>query len=192
MLTLRPGTPADAPALVAIHRAALDAALPGLARPWTEAETLAWFAGELLACNHPAWTHSGRDSPAQQKQGLHRPGDRQADAGRARHRTTIAEQAGQPVGYLALAGDEVLHLYVTPTLHRRGIGTTLLEMAKAAAPSGLTLACFRRNRAALAFYGRCGFRVTACRDATANTEGEPDMILAWTPPPLITRKGESA
>ncbi len=158
MIALRPGRPADAPALVAIHRAALDAALPGLARPWTEAETLAWFAGELLA----------------------------------QHRVTIAAEGGQPVGYLALAGDEVLHLYVTPTLHRRGIGTTLLEMAKAAAPSGLTLACFRRNRAALAFYGRCGFRVTACRDATANTEGEPDMILAWTPPPLITRKGESA
>ncbi len=119
MISLRPGSPADAPALVAIHRAALDAALPGLARPWTEAETLAWFAGELLA----------------------------------RHRVTVAERAGQPVGYLAQDGDEVLHLYVAPALHRRGIGTMLIETAMAAAPGGLRLACFRRNRAALAFYG---------------------------------------
>ena len=158
MTVLRPGTPADAPALVAIHRAALDAALPGLARPWTEAETLAWFAGELLA----------------------------------RHRVTVAEQAGQPVGYLALAGDEVLHLHVAPALHRRGIGTTLLETAKAAAPGGLRLACFRRNRTALAFYRRRGFRPIACRDATANAEGEGDVILAWAPPPSTPRQGESA
>jgi ribosomal protein S18 acetylase RimI-like enzyme len=142
MTLLRPGTPADAPALVAIHRAALDAALPGLARPWTEAETLAWFAGELLA----------------------------------RHRVTVAEQAGQPVGYLALAGDEVLHLHVTPALRRRGVG----------------LACFRRNRSALAFYRRRGFRPTACRDATATAEGERDVILAWAPPPPTPRQGESA
>ncbi|MBL6453831.1 GNAT family N-acetyltransferase [Belnapia sp. T6] len=158
MTVLRPGTPADAPALVAIQRAALDAALPGLARPWTEAETLAWFAGELLA----------------------------------RHRVFVAEQAGQPVGTLAQDGAEVLHLHVVPVLHRRGIGTMLTETAKAAAPGGLRLACFRRNRAALAFYERCGFRPIACRDATANAEGEEDVILAWTPPPLITREGESA
>jgi GNAT superfamily N-acetyltransferase len=163
MIALRPGRPADAPALVAIHRAALDTALPGLARPWTEAETLAWFAGELLA----------------------------------RCRTIVAEQAGQPVGYLARKGDEVLHLYVTPALHRQGIGTTLLETARAAAPGGLTLTCFRRNRAALAFYGRRGFRAIASRDATANAEGEPDVILAWAPPPnqhvpLGTREGETA
>ena len=46
MTGLRPASPADAPALVAIHRAGLDAARPGLASPWTEAGTLAWFAGE--------------------------------------------------------------------------------------------------------------------------------------------------
>jgi GNAT superfamily N-acetyltransferase len=162
-ITLRPGRPADAPALAAIHRAALDAALPGLVRPWTEAETLAWFAGELLA----------------------------------RCRVTVAEGAGQPVGYLAREGEELLHLYVTPSLHRRGIGAMLLERAKAAAPGGLRLACFRRNRAALAFHGQRGFRMIACRDATAHAEGEPDVILAWAPPPdqyvpLGTCEGETA
>ncbi|SDB72819.1 GNAT family N-acetyltransferase [Belnapia rosea] len=96
MIGLRPASPADAPALVAIHRAGLDAARPGLASPWTEAKTLAWFAGELP-------------------------------------------------GTLALEGDRVPGLIVTPTLHRRGTGAMTTETAKAAAPGCLRLACFRRT-----------------------------------------------
>jgi hypothetical protein len=44
---------------------------------------------------------------------------------------------------------------------------------------GLALYAFRRNHAALAFHGRHGIAVTACRDAAANDEAEPDLRLVW-------------
>ncbi|WP_431268489.1 GNAT family N-acetyltransferase [Dankookia sp. P2] len=53
-VTLRPGQPADAPALAQIHRAAREAALPGLREPWGEAAVAAWLRDTLLA-RHRVW-----------------------------------------------------------------------------------------------------------------------------------------
>lgn len=112
----------------------------------------------------------------------------------ARHRVMVAADARDaPQGYLGLsATGEVLHLYVAPSCHRRGLGSALLDWAKASSPGGLTLACFQRNRAALAFYRRHGFRIVATRGAAANEEGEPDAICAWSPPPPDPSRGENA
>jgi ribosomal protein S18 acetylase RimI-like enzyme len=121
--------------------------------------------------------------------GLHEPWTQAEVAGwigtmlLARHRVLVAADAAGPVGYLGTSAEgEVLHLHVAPAMHRQGIGTALIERAKAAAPGGLTLTCFQRNAAALAFYRRQGFHIVACRDASANEEAEPDVQCAWTPP----------
>ena len=93
--------------------------------------------------------------------------------------------AGSPVAYLGLdeARAEVLHLYVAPGFQGRGIGGRLLAEATAAAPGGLALHAFERNHAARRFYERHGFRAAERRPASANEEGEPDILYVLAPTP---------
>jgi GNAT superfamily N-acetyltransferase len=56
------------------------------------------------------------------------------------------------VGFKALEGDHVDHLYIAPLLQGRGIGDKLLAMAKELRPSGLTLWTFQRKARARRFY----------------------------------------
>ena len=91
----------------------------------------------------------------------------------------VVREGGAPVGFLALHGDDVDHLYVHPDAQRRGVGTALLEAAKARRPGGLELWAFQRNTPALAFYARHGFVERRRTDGSANEEREPDVRLAW-------------
>jgi GNAT superfamily N-acetyltransferase len=99
------------------------------------------------------------------------------------HQTVwVAEAAGQVVGVASLDGDDVLtQLYILPGHQGAGIGTTLLETAKAARPGGLRLYAFQRNTRARAFYERRGFVAVAFGDGSGNEEGEPDVLYAWQP-----------
>src|ERR671932_421047 len=69
----------------------------------------------------------------------------------------VVRRTGRVLRFLALRGSEVEHLYVHPSAQRRGVGTELLEAAKARRPHGLELWAFQRNAPALAFYARHGF-----------------------------------
>lgn len=91
----------------------------------------------------------------------------------------VVRRDGEPAGFLALCGDTIDHLYVRPDLRRHGIGTTLLEAAKARRPGGLELWAFQRNAAALAFYAKHGFGERFRTDGSANEEREPDVRLRW-------------
>ena len=62
------------------------------------------------------------------------------------------------VAFLALAGDEVDHLYVHPDQHRQGLGTALLLHAQEARKR-LELWVFQRNTGAVAFYEAHGFAI---------------------------------
>jgi ribosomal protein S18 acetylase RimI-like enzyme len=101
----------------------------------------------------------------------------------------LAEEARRPLGFLAIRrsrrhGWEVLEkLYVDPEAQNRGVGTALLEQAKALRPGGLVLWVFQQNTGARRFYERHGFRVVALRFGAAadNMEGEPDALYAWRP-----------
>lgn len=162
-IILRPGLAADAPALARIHHAARQQALPGLIEPWSEAEVARWLADVLIA----------------------------------RHQVRVAVAAGAgdlPLGYLGFdAGEgQVLHLYIAPDWQRRGLGSRLIEQAKAASPCGLSLFVFRRNHGARRFYERHGFRATIRREAAANEEGEPDVRYVWTPAPVTDPRGANA
>jgi ribosomal protein S18 acetylase RimI-like enzyme len=92
-----------------------------------------------------------------------------------------AREGGELVGFLALRGDDVDHLYVHPAAQRRGHGAALLEAAKARRPGGLELWAFQRNTPALAFYARHGFTERYRTDGADNEEREPDVRLAWRP-----------
>lgn len=97
----------------------------------------------------------------------------------------LAEEDGLPVGFLAIRrsrteGWEVLEkLYVEPEAQSRGIGTVLLDHAKALRPDGLHLWVFQKNIGAIRFYERHGFRLVKLTDGTGNMEHEPDALYAW-------------
>lgn len=91
----------------------------------------------------------------------------------------VAEEAGSVVGYAAVADGVLTALYLLAGVRRRGLGTRLLERAKAHSPRGLTLFAFQRNTDARAFYERHGFTVVDTNDGSRNMEREPDLSMRW-------------
>jgi GNAT superfamily N-acetyltransferase len=91
----------------------------------------------------------------------------------------LATIAGQAVGYLALVGDSLDHLYVGPAHQGGGVGSLLLAKAKALRPDGLRLYAFQRNQRARAFYEARGFVAVTFTDGAANEEREPDVLYEW-------------
>jgi GNAT superfamily N-acetyltransferase len=91
----------------------------------------------------------------------------------------VADIAGQPVGYLALVGDSLDHLYVGPLHQGRGVGSLLLAKAKALRPAGLRLYAFQKNIRARAFYEARGFMAVRFSDGASNEEKEPDVFYEW-------------
>ncbi|MFH9349558.1 GNAT family N-acetyltransferase [Kitasatospora sp. NPDC017646] len=97
-------------------------------------------------------------------------------------RVWLAEDAGTGalLGFAALDGDLLDHLYLRPDVRRRGIGTLLLEAVKEASPERLSLHVFQKNTGARAFYERHGFVLVDSDDGSRNEENEPDMTYRWT------------
>ncbi|MGW3245934.1 N-acetyltransferase family protein [Streptomyces sp. NPDC001070] len=93
-------------------------------------------------------------------------------------RVWVAEHAGTgaALGFAALEGDWLEHLYLRPDARGRGIGALLLDEVLRHHPDGpLSLHVFQRNAAARAFYERHGFRAVPGSESTVNEEGEPDL-----------------
>ena len=92
----------------------------------------------------------------------------------------IALAGDAPVGFLALVGELLSDLSVAPGAQGTGVGSALLEHAKARRPRGLTLWVFTSNRPAPAIYGRHGFAAIGGTDGD-DEEGAPDLHLQWLP-----------
>ena len=98
----------------------------------------------------------------------------------AAQQVLVAEgEEGGVAGYLALEGDLVTGLYVRAGDRRRGIGSALLEAAKARSPDGLRLWVFQPNTDAIRFYTRHGFRTLLETDGRDNDEKVPDQLMGW-------------
>lgn len=93
----------------------------------------------------------------------------------------VAEGDGRVVGFAGLEGDELSHLYVDPGAQGHGVGSELLDRAKALRPEGLELWVFQKNDGARRFYERHGFRLVRLTDGAENMEREPDARYAWRP-----------
>lgn len=93
----------------------------------------------------------------------------------------VAEVNERVVGFMALEGDHVDHLYIAPSFQGRGIGDKLLAMAKELRPGGLTLWTFQRNARARRFYEARGFVASEFNDGSRNVEREPDVLYVWLP-----------
>ena len=75
------------------------------------------------------------------------------------HRVTLAVLPSGLAGFVAASPESVSQLHVRVGLHRRGIGSTLLDLAKARSNGSLWLYAFARNLRACAFYEKHGFVV---------------------------------
>jgi GNAT superfamily N-acetyltransferase len=93
---------------------------------------------------------------------------------------TVAESGPQRTlcGFLARDQVELNALFVEAAARGSGIGTALLEQAKAECDR-LSLWTFEVNSGARRFYQRHGFRETARGDGSGNEEGLPDVRLEW-------------
>jgi GNAT superfamily N-acetyltransferase len=97
----------------------------------------------------------------------------------------VAEEEGKLLGFLAIRHSDkhdwetLEKLYVEPGEQNRGVGTALLDEAKALRPAGLCLWVFQKNEGARRFYERHGFRLVQLTDGSGNMEREPDALYAW-------------
>ena len=83
------------------------------------------------------------------------------------------------VGFLARRAHFIHALYLAPEARGRGLGSALIEDAKAESPH-LELWCFQANHPARAFYGARGFEVVEIGDGSGNDEKLPDLRLTWS------------
>ena len=91
----------------------------------------------------------------------------------------LGETEDELAGFAAIRGDWLDHLYVAPTWHGLGLGSTLLNAAKDGR-SRLDLWVFQRNEPARRFYERRGFRLVELTDGSTNEERMPDACYRWT------------
>ncbi|MCI0689302.1 MAG: GNAT family N-acetyltransferase [Sporichthyaceae bacterium] len=101
-----------------------------------------------------------------------------ADNVLGRHQVWVADTAGGPVGFCAVLGDLLGHIYVHPNWQGRGVGSALLKAARAG-HDRLELWVFQRNERARAFYLRHGFVLAELTDGSRNEERTPDARYAW-------------
>jgi ribosomal protein S18 acetylase RimI-like enzyme len=90
----------------------------------------------------------------------------------------VATRAGGLLGMLAFEAPWIRHFAIFPEHQRQGIGTALLERARARSPAEIRLFTFQRNAPARAFYERHGFVAVAFGISPA-PELEPDVEFRW-------------
>ena len=124
-----------------------------------------------------------RDAMAYLPRGRHTEAETRAwnrDVVFATQEVLVAEGGdGAILGYLSLDGDWVSNLYVRPGAQGQGVGSALLDAAKARRPDGLRLWVFQPNTGAIRFYRRHGFRTVRETDGRDNGERVPDVLMAW-------------
>jgi GNAT superfamily N-acetyltransferase len=97
----------------------------------------------------------------------------------SRETWVIDSDGGAVVALLVLDGEWVDQLYVDPTHTGHGLGSRLLDRAKAQRPDGLDLWTFQSNTGARRFYERHGFTAIATTDGD-NEEAAPDVRYRWS------------
>jgi GNAT superfamily N-acetyltransferase len=93
----------------------------------------------------------------------------------------IALAGRRTVAMMALEGDLLDQLYVAPGRQSRGVGATMLKLAKVLSPAGLRLFTFTSNAPARRFYEAHGFSAIEFNDGSRNEERAPDVLYRWTP-----------
>ena len=91
----------------------------------------------------------------------------------------VAEAGGDVVAVMALDEQWLDDLYVRPEHAGEGIGSALLDLAKALRPAGFELWVFEINAPARRFYERHGLVLRERTDGAGNEERAPDLRYRW-------------
>jgi GNAT superfamily N-acetyltransferase len=98
-----------------------------------------------------------------------------------RYDVWVADSAGRLVATLVLGKpDWIEHLYVDATHTGRGLGSHLVDLAKAELSGQVQLWTFQSNAGARRFYERHGFRAAQTTEGD-NEEQAPDIRYVYTP-----------
>jgi len=89
----------------------------------------------------------------------------------------VAQYNDKVVGFCSYTKGWLNHLYITPGFQDLGIGTSLVNKAKADNKE-LNLWVFQKNTNAINFYGKNGFELKETTDGK-NEEHEPDARYTW-------------
>lgn len=95
------------------------------------------------------------------------------------HDVWLAEAGDELLGFATLTQTWLESLYVAPTAQRSGVGSALLEVAKAQRPGGFGLWVFESNVPARTFYARHGLVELERTDGSGNEERQPDVRMVW-------------
>ena len=104
------------------------------------------------------------------------------------HDTWVVEENGGVVGFAAIHGDLLGHLFVHPDAQRSGIGTTLLEHTQRLLPDGFSLWTHQASEAC-EFYEARGLVAVELTDGATTMEKLPDVRYEWRP---STAAGQAA
>jgi len=88
-------------------------------------------------------------------------------------------ESDEILGFATLDKAFLDSLYVGPDHQGFGVGTALLDLAKARRPGGFALWVFARNDRARGFYRRHGLVELEHTDGSGNEERSPDVRMAW-------------
>lgn len=94
--------------------------------------------------------------------------------------TWVLVEEDQPIGFVALVGDEIGGLFLEPSHHGKGLGRALVDHV-VAIRNGLFVEVFEQNKIGRRFYDRYGFVEVGryLHDAS----GESILRLRFTGPP---------
>jgi len=90
----------------------------------------------------------------------------------------VAEVDGEPVAFMAIAGDFIDQLYVDPEHQRRGLGKALLDYARSLSPEHLWLYTLQINTNGRVFYEKNDFCAVKL-GISPPPESEPDVEYHW-------------
>lgn len=95
----------------------------------------------------------------------------------------VAEVDGEPVAFMGLDGRNVDSLFVRPDRHGQGIGTAMLDHARAVAGEPLTVSVNEQNPQAVRFYERYGFRTVGRSELDEAGRPYPTLHMAMEATP---------
>ena len=91
----------------------------------------------------------------------------------------VADVDGLVAAYARMSDSWLDDLYVVPDRCGQGLGSALLDLAKARRPDGFCLWVFEMNTPAREFYLRHGLVELERTDGSGNEEKQPDIKMAW-------------
>lgn len=99
----------------------------------------------------------------------------------AREQVWAAVLGRRVIGFAALQGEWLNHLYVHPDYQNGETGTALLRMVRVLRPAGFQFWVFQENAGARRFYERHGCKAAEFTDGSGNEEKLPDIRYEWRP-----------